>query len=232
MSQPPDADNIGEYLVSSRSLGEYTGMFMLTDGDLRGHLLDCPGGASSFTAEASALGVLVTAVDPVYAWPAPALLEHIEGEADRGSAHTEAGLDRYLWDFYGDIEGHRQIRKSAAAQFARDLGQHPQRYVPGALPDLPFADRQFDLVLSSHFLFTYSDRLDQAFHLNALSELLRICRGEVRVFPLVDQSGRSLGDLVTTLMGELARRGIEARISKVPYEFQRGGNRMLVLSAR
>jgi hypothetical protein len=103
--------------------------------------------------------------------------------------------------------------------------------VPGSLPDLPFEDRHFDLVLSSHFLFTYADRLDQDFHYDGLIELHRICRREVRVFPLLDQSGRSLSGTTRTLLARLARQGVAARVSQVPYEFQRGGNEMLVLSA-
>ena len=103
--------------------------------------------------------------------------------------------------------------------------------MPGSLPDLPFGDRQFDLVLSSHFLFTYADRLDQDFHYDALIELHRICRREVRVFPLLDQSGRSLSDMTRTLLARLVRQGIAAKVTQVPYEFQRGGNEMLVLSA-
>ncbi|RZS41055.1 hypothetical protein EV193_103373 [Herbihabitans rhizosphaerae] len=42
---------IGEMLVSPRSLAEYRGMFRLTDGDLAGRILDCPGGGAGFTAE-------------------------------------------------------------------------------------------------------------------------------------------------------------------------------------
>jgi hypothetical protein len=227
----PDADNVGEYLISSRSFGEYEAMFMLTDGDLQGRLLDCPGGASSFTAHASALGAVVTAVDPVYAMSVPALQELVECESHRGSAHTAAGIERYRWDFYGDIGGHREMRQSAAAVFARDLEEHRERYVPASLPDLPFGDRQFDLVVSSHFLFTYADRLDHRFHYRALIELHRICRGEVRVFPLLDQAGRSLSAMIHSLLAQLTGQGIEARVVEVPYEFQRGGNEMLVMSA-
>jgi hypothetical protein len=45
----PDAyaDNVGEYLIGSRSFQEYEAMFTLTDSDFQGRLLDCPGGASS-----------------------------------------------------------------------------------------------------------------------------------------------------------------------------------------
>ena len=232
MTAAADPDNVGDYLISSRSFAEYEAMFMLTEGDLQGRLLDCPGGASSFTAHASALGALVTAVDPVYAMPMPALQELVRGESDRGSAHTAAGIDRYRWDFYGDLEGHREMRKQSAAIFARDIEEHPERYVAGSLPDLPFEDRQFDLVLSSHFLFTYADRLDQDFHDAALIELHRICRGEVRVFPLLDQAGRrsERHDQRGARRGS-SRQGIEARVLEVPYEFQRGGNEMLVMSA-
>jgi ubiquinone/menaquinone biosynthesis C-methylase UbiE len=106
-----------------------------------------------------------------------------------------------------------------------------ERYVPGSLPDLPFEDRQFDLVLSSHFLFTYADRLDQGFHYDALIELHRICRREARVFPLQDQSGRFLRGMTRTLLARLVDQGIGARVSQVPCEFQRGDNEMLVVSA-
>lgn len=226
----PDPDNVGEYLISSRSFQEYVAIFQLTDADLRGRVLDCPGGASSFTAQASERDVLVTALDPVYAKPTAELQDLIIGEPDRGSAHTLAGAERYRWGFYGDIEGHRDMRTKSAAVFVGDIQAHPERYIPGSLPNLPFKDRHFDLVLSSHFLFTYADRLDDEFHFRALVELGRVCRHEVRVFPLLDQSGRSLGVMTHTLLGRLDRHGIRAKIRDVSYEFQRGGNQMLVLS--
>lgn len=96
------------------------------------------------------------------------------------------------------------------------------------LPRLPFPDGQFDLVLSSHFLFTYADRLDLEFHGAALRELHRVARREVRVFPLLEQGGRPVPAL---LSGLLATLGIPHRIQRVGYEFQRGGNEMLVLGA-
>jgi Methyltransferase domain len=223
-------DDVGEYLVSSRSLQEYEAMFSLTKEDLSGPVLDCPGGASSFTVEASVLGTRVTAVDPVYALPTSVLQELVMDQPERGSAHTAAGFDRYRWDYYGDIKGHQEMRRKSASLFVRDVEVHPERYVPASLPILPFEDCQFDLVLSSHFLFTYADRLDQDFHYHALVELHRVCRREVRVFPLLDQGGHSLDAMAGTVLGLLARQGIEAKIRYVPYEFQRGGNQMLVLS--
>jgi hypothetical protein len=229
VTSPSDPDNVGDYLISSRSFREYEAMFSLRDGDLDGRVLDCPGGASSFSYEASELGVRVTAVDPVYAMSTSALQELVMSQPDRGNAHTAAGRDRYVWDFYGDIKNHRALRKRSASLFSRDVEVHPERYLPAGLPILPFADCQFDLVLSSHFLFTYADRLDHEFHYRALVELHRVSRREVRVFPLLDQGGHSLDDMTRSVLTLLLRQGIEAHICDVPYEFQRGGNQMLVL---
>lgn len=224
----PDADNVGDYLISARSFDEYRAMFALTDGDLTGLVLDCPGGASSFTALANQAGASAIAADPVYAQARDSLATLVATEIQRGSAHTAAGADRYVWDFYGDLDGHARVRRVSAGAFSRDLIAHPARYVPASLPGLPFPDGAFDLVLSSHFLFTYADRLDLDFHRAALHELHRVARREVRVFPLLDQSGRPVAGLLSHLLATL---DIPHRIRRVGYEFQRGGNEMLVLTA-
>ena len=57
---------------------------------------------------------------------------------------------------------------------------------PGAPARAAVRRRPFDLVLSGHLLFTYPDHMDEAAHLAALRELVRVSRHEVRVFPLVD----------------------------------------------
>ena len=224
----PDPDNVGDYLISARSFDEYRAMFALTGSDLSGSVLDCPGGASGFTALANQAGATAIAADPAYARPRDALAMLVMAEVQRGSAHTAAGADRYRWDFYGDIDGHARIRRMSAEAFSRDLIAHPARYVPASLPALPFPDGRFDLVLSSHFLFTYADRLDLEFHRAALRELHRVARREVRVFPLLEQGGRPVPALVS---GLLATLGLPHRIQRVGYEFQRGGNEMLVLNA-
>ena len=70
--------------------------------------------------------------------------------------------------------------------------RHPDRYLTGQLPFLPFDDDAFDLVLSGHLLFAYAtkehgglmetEQFDLDFHLIAVRELLRVGR-EVRLFP-------------------------------------------------
>lgn len=201
---------------------------MITDRDLEGSVLDCPGGGSSFTALANEAGASAIAVDPVYARPHDALAELVMTETARGRDHTAAGGDRYVWDYYGDLDGYTRIRRASADAFARDLVGNPARYLPAALPRLPFGDGRFDLVLSSHLLFTYADRLDLSFHRAALRELCRVARGEVRVFPLLEQGGRGVPAILSELLATL---GVPSRVERVGYEFQRGGNEMLVLDA-
>lgn len=219
----PDPGHVGDYLISSRSFDEYRAMFALTDSDLSGSVLDCPGGASSFTALANQAGASAIAADPAYARPR----DYME-EIQRCSAHTEAGSDHYVWGFYGDFDGYSKARLLSGETFSQDLIAHPARYVPVSLPEIPFPDGQFDLVLSSHFLFSYADRLDLEFHRAALRELHRVARREVRVFPLVDHSGRPVPALMSELLATLET---PHRVERVDYEFQRGGNEMLVLTA-
>src|ERR1700678_1250401 len=165
-------------------------MFALAGSDLSGSVLDCPGGGSSFTACANQAGGSAIAAEPAYGRPRHSLPALVMAEVERGSAHTAAGADRYVWGFYGDPGGHERVRLGSARAFSRDLIAHPARYVPASLPRLPFPGGRFDLVLSSHFLFTYADRLDLEFHRAALLELHRVARREVRVFPLLEQGGR------------------------------------------
>lgn len=91
-----------------------------------------------------------------------------------------------------------------------------------------FADREFSLLLSGHFLFTYGDRLDFDFHVASLREMLRVS-SEVRVFPLVGLDVRPY-DRLGEVISALEAAGYRTEIHKVPYEFQRGSNHMLRLS--
>ncbi|MEV0294600.1 methyltransferase domain-containing protein [Nocardia sp. NPDC050710] len=230
MKHPPDTDILGEFLISARSLAEYRAIFTLADSDLRARrILDCPGGAASFAAEASALGAHVTAADPIYTHPPAQLRTLALTETDRGSDWAGAHHDRYRWDWYGDPQQHHRMRRTAATLFGADLLAHPQRYVAASLPSLPFADNSFDLTLSSHLLFTYADRLDADFHLMALLELSRVSTGETRLYPLVDHLGRPQDDLIAHLRKELHDKGIRTSFRETGYEFHRGATSMLIL---
>jgi hypothetical protein len=219
--------DVGATLVSARPLVEYRAMLGLSEADLAGRrILDCPGGGSSFVAEASALGADAVAVDPLYASSDAEIAARVRRDVLRGNRFVREHPERYVWTWFRSADHHRDLRGEGGERFVRDLAAHRERYVAAALPNLPFADGAFDLALSSHLLFTYADRHDFAFHVDAVRELTRVA-AEARFFPLVDLTPRRY-PLLDELVTALAAEGIEARVTPVDYEFQRGGNEMLV----
>jgi hypothetical protein len=216
-------------LISSRSLDEYRAMFALTAADLARRILDCPGGTASFTAEVNAAGGDATACDLIYAQhSADELAARSVTETERGNRYVRAHPEQYRWSFFTDPEEHQRSRIAAGNCFAADLHSHPHRYVAGRLPELPFADASFELVLSSHLLFSYADRLDFAFHRQTICELMRVARDELRIFPLVAMGSCLPYPLLAELLTQLVEHGVVGRVVGVDYEFQAGGNQMLV----
>jgi SAM-dependent methyltransferase len=213
-------------LVTSRSFAEYAAFFALTPADLAGTVLDVSAGASGFAAVANARGGRVTAVDPAYALGPERLLAEAAVSASRGAVIVDDHPDRFVWAWYGSRERRDALRRDALAAFGADLRAHPATYVAGALPALPFADDAVDLALCSHLLFTWSDVLDLEWHARALAELVRVA-GEVRVFPVVVQGSGDPVPFLPRLLEEVRAGGHRADVVAVPYEFQRGADRML-----
>jgi SAM-dependent methyltransferase len=192
-------------------------------------ILDCAAGPSSFTAEMSRLGHLVVAADPLYRFSKDAIKARIEQSRGPMLAGLRAAAGRFVWDDYGTPEALEATRLSAMKHFLEDYeeGLAEGRYLEAALPDLPFEDEAFDLALSSHFLFLYSAQFDLDFHLASVLELCRVAR-EVRIFPLLDLQGERSRHLAP-LLDTLAPHGLATEIRKVGYEFQKGGNEMLLI---
>ncbi|MEV8374083.1 class I SAM-dependent methyltransferase [Kribbella sp. NPDC056861] len=212
-------------LVTSRSYQEYAAMFDLSE--LPGSVLDCCAGGSSFTAEAAARGVDAVAVDPAYALPAAELLDTVRRSLPDSAQIVDEHASSFTWSWYGDPARKDDLRIEAADRFLQDVAVAPDRYVAGSLPMLPFEDGRFDLVLCSHLLFTWADQYGRDWHLAALRELIRVSRDEVRIFPLVQQGAGEPVDYLPELLD--AVRPVRSEIRKVPYEFQVGADKMLVL---
>ncbi|GAB6928219.1 hypothetical protein JCM10914A_22020 [Paenibacillus sp. JCM 10914] len=210
-----------------RTYQEYMRMFDLQLPELVGKkILDCPAGACSFTAHGSRLGLDIIASDITYDHKIDDL-EH-KGLQDIGHAMEtmEQAKGNYVWDDYGNVDGLSRHRHQALQDCVRDMRESPERYVAAVLPELPFEDEQFHLVLSAHFLFMYSDRLDYDFHKQTIKELLRVASEEIRIFPLTDLTG-SRYDHLDRLIHELEAEGLRVTENKVPYEFMRNGNSLL-----
>jgi hypothetical protein len=226
----PDAyRGLGDIIVTARPFDEYMAMFHLSDHDLAaGAVLDCPAGASGFAAGARARGCDVTAADPEYAGPAPALVERAHRDTAFGNRYVRENPGTYAWGFFRDPDDHLSRRMDAVDEFARDRAANPSAYVAAALPRLPFGDGAFRLVVSSHLLFVYPDHFDYPQHLAFARELARVASVEARVFPLVDTTTRPWPH-VQRLRGDLHAVGVWSEVRPVPYEFIRGGDQMLVL---
>lgn len=217
-----------DVLVSARSLGEYTDMFGLAPADLDRRIVDCPGGAASAVAQICAEGGDAVAVDPQYALGGDELRARVLADLDRSLAHShERGRD-YDWDVRGGVVGHESIRRSAAETMLDHLDASPERYVAGALPSLPFADDSADLVLCSHLLFTYADRMDRDEHVAAIAEMARVAP-EVRIYPLVDHSGNPMPELIRSVIARLKKERLSCRIEPVERPFQLAATTRLVV---
>ncbi len=212
-----------------RTLDEYRGMFYLGESDLRGRILGCGDGPASFNAEMAAQGHTIISVDPLYAFPPAAIERRVEETYDIIMEQVSRNRDDFVWTCVPSIPALGRRRLGAMRRFLADFpgGKCEGRYVDAALPDLPFDNDTFDLALSSHFLFLYSEQFDLAFHVRALQEMLRVAT-EARVFPLL-QIGGAPSPHVGGVIRAFIAKGIQATIEPVPYEFQRGGSRMLRL---
>ena len=206
-------------------------MFDLGTSALTESILDCSAGAAGFAAEAGRRGSRVVAVDPAYAMTRGQLAELGNADLARGSAIAADHPDRFTFAWYGSPEQRLSLRTRALAQFLPDLVMHPERYVAGQLPQLPFRDGSFDLAVCSHLLFTWADQLGLEWHRAALLELARVAR-EVRVFPTVVQGPGEPVPFWEELMSDLATAGLGTERREVPYEFQVGANTMLVVTGQ
>ena len=226
MAKDFDLDGIVPW---GRTLREYCAYFDLDPNALAesGPVLDVGGGPSSFTAEARALGIHATAVDPVYRFEGEQIRAQFEKVSPAMLDGLTRAIHRFTWGYYKTPGNLMSIRREALAGFLSDYdgGREDGRYVAGALPRLPFRDGRFRLALCSHLLFLYSDELDRAFHIAALTELLRVAR-EVRVFPLFDLDGIYSGH-VAPAIDALTGAGFNCELADVPFEFQKGCRRML-----
>ena len=215
-----------------RTYREYLDMFALDEDALKGeNILDCPAGPSSFAAEAHAKGLKVTASDPCYSLTTEAIAKKIQDDRARVFDALDAVSDNYRWNYYESKDEIISLRKEASELFLEDFepGLEDERYVDAALSQLPFADNEFTMALSGHFLFLYEQWISIDIHLQYIRELLRVSSREVRIYPLVTLDATAydyLGYIITTLEDE----GVKAEIDPVRLEFLKGSGKMLKLT--
>src|SRR5438876_9606051 len=210
---------LDKVVLLGRTLEEYRRYFALDLEKLRGQtILDVASGVSSFCAEASGLGLDVTAFDSIYEWSGDEIQRRCEPDLDQVT-QAIGSLKTYRWDFYQSPERLRRFRERAYRTFLSDYRTgRGTRYVPGKLPTLPFRDGQFDLSLVSYLLFVYEDQLDYEFHKRSLLEILRVTRGEARLYPIVTfEAARS--SYLDRLKNDHDLRHLEFQEVQTDFEF-------------
>jgi hypothetical protein len=212
-----------------RRLNECVRIFQLTPERLRRRILGCADGPSSFNAEMNQRGGSVISCDPLYAFS--------YGEIEARSRETNRELIEklrrhpagYDWNYFADPEAVSRARIEALSTFLGNFtdGRAQGRYLPAMLPRLPFADCAFDLALCSFLFFLRPERHSIRFHVDGLTELVRVAR-EVRVFPILQVDGH-VPDYAEHVYESLRSKKIEVSFVFVPPTLHKGADRVLVL---
>jgi len=213
-----------------RSLDEYIKMFDLTEVDLGKRILGVGDGPASFNAEATPLGYRVTSIDPIYQFSSAEILSRFDAVVDNIINQVKESPNDWVWSHHHSPDDLRNNRVKAIHTFINDYetGKAEGRYWVDALPHLTLPYRIYDLALCSHFLFLYSEQLTYQFHLDSMQAMLR-ASPEVRIFPLLILM-RQRSPYLDPIMQALTDQGYALAIEKVPYELQKGGNEMLLIS--
>ena len=218
---------LSHVLPWGRSLDEYRRLFDLTEEDLASRILGCGDGPASFNAELTGLGGSVVSIDPIYALSREEIELRVQQTCDAIISQVKENINNYVWRYFEDPDQLGRHRLECMRKYLDDYpaGLAAGRYSAQALPSLDFDDHRFDLALCSHLLFLYSEQLPFDFHRDSIRELCRVAR-EVRIFPLVGLDCK-LSPHVEPIRKHFLEAGYDVDLRVVPYEFQKGGNRMM-----
>lgn len=214
-----------------RNMEEYKLMFRLDDTDLEKKIAGFGDGPACFNSEMTKNGGYVISFDPIYQFSKDLLEKRIEEVRTVVMTQMQENKDNYVWNNIKSLAELEDIRMSAMQKFLMDydVGKIEGRYVYHELPSqLPYDDNYFDIGLSSHFLLMYT-ALGYDFHIAAITEMLRVCE-EVRIFPIVDLDANQT-DLAERVINYFQSE-YSVSVVKTAYEFQKGGNRLLIIKKR
>ena len=211
-----------------RNLQEYQKMFQLSQKDLQSKILGCGDGPSSFNFEVTKLGGNITSIDPIYQFTKDEIQQRIDETSSVVSQQLKQNQNDFVWKNIKSVDELINIRLTAMSNFIKDYdnGKRDRRYIHQELPELSFETDSFDLVLSSHFLFLYSEHFDLQFHIDSIIEMCRVSNNEVKIFPLLDLKNQK-SEFLEPILEILQNKGFETKIIKTDYEFQKGANELL-----
>lgn len=212
-----------------RSLSEYKVMFSLSNEDLSKKILGCGDGPASFNAELTEQNGHVISVDPIYQFNAEQIQSIIDEVYPQVIEQVSKHKEDYVWKHIPNVDTLGKVRMQAMRLFLADYGvaKDSGRYLNTSLTALPFEDGEFEIALCSHYLFLYSEHVNQIQHILSMKELCRIAK-EVRVYPLLSLSNNQASPHLKPVIAELEADGINVALVDVHYELQKGATQMLV----
>jgi hypothetical protein len=216
-------------VLLGRTFEEYCIYFQLAERDLRSsRILDLGAGLSSFCGEATSRGYDVAAADPVYRLSIDEIARKSDEDLKEVLRQLPDVVHNYNWDFYGEPARLARFRETARLNFLKDYSRHPNRYLCASLPDTPFADGEFSIVLVSYFLFLYDDLFSYEFHKQSVLETVRIAEKEVRIYPLANlRAEKSV--FVERLKQDPDCAGLRFHLIKSDFEFVKNSSELLII---
>lgn len=213
-----------------RSLSEYKEMFSLSGSDLNKKILGCSDGPASFNAELSKVGSSIISIDPIYQFSTKEIRSRINEVYPEIMNQVARSTEDYVWKGIANVEAMGRARMDAMQSFLGDYeqGKKSGRYINASLPTLPFKNAEFELALCSHYLFLYSEHVNQDQHILSMKELCRVA-SEVRVYPLLSIDNNQMSPHLEPVTAALKKSGFSASLVPVEYEFQKGATEMLVV---
>ncbi len=211
-----------------RNFEEYQNMFQLSKEDLQSKILGCGDGPSSFNSEVTKLNGNITSIDPIYQFTKDEIQKRIDETSSVVSEQLKQNQNDFVWKSIKNVDELIDIRLTAMNNFIQDYenGKNEKRYIHNELPKLSFENDSFDLVLSSHFLFLYSEHFDLQFHIDSILEMCRVSKKEVRIFPLLNLKNEK-SEYLEPILKTLNDKGFETKVITTNYEFQKGANELL-----
>lgn len=213
------------------NFSDYEQMYGLSEKDLTKKILEFPGVVGSFNAQASAMGANVLSAGPLFALSTDEMTAYANDFFERQVLALSKNPKRLKAFSQEKKKQVMMLWEESKALFLHDypIGKAAGRYVPVNLDNLPFKTHEFDLALCSHLLFQKA--LPKG--VSAIDLLQQLCdiALEVRLYPLLDDSGKITDELGPLMLALQARNyGVEVR--EVAYELQEGGNAMLRIWAQ
>ena len=209
-------------------IAEYQEMFDLSEKNFKSNLLEYGCGPSAVNAELHAKQQhKMKSIDPLFAFPKSELHAAVMESFDERVAQVLKDPEQFNVDAYGGMDAFLASRREGMDLFFDDYqtGLAEGRYQ--ALPEhaLAFDDFEFDLALSSHYLFAGTSESSVDFHVRVISELARVAK-EVRIFPLLVREGEPSALLGPVLLG-LQQAGFGEEVREVSCALYPEGNAML-----